>query len=140
MIRKRNIFAVVLSMSVLASCELDLYPPMGYSEGNVEETVVDEETGAESQYSTRADMLGLRESIYSSWLKSNVIQEGILLDGMVYAECRADNAYGGNPGTPELMAIEANQQDRENKNVVRDWEYYQVADSAEQVLTLLGNQ
>lgn len=135
MIRKRNIFAVVLSMSVLASCELDLYPPMGYNEGNVEETVVDEETGAESQYSTRADMLGLRESIYSSWLKSNVIQEGILLDGMVYAECRADNAYGGNPGTPELMAIEANQQDSENKNVVRDWEYYQMAvNNANQII------
>lgn len=119
--------AAVITGVLLTGCDLDLYPEMGYNEGNVEETVVDEETGAESQYSAREDMLNLRNSIYSSWLKGNVIQEGILLDGMVYAECRADNAYGGNPSTSELMAIEANKQDSENKNVVRDWSYYQEA-------------
>jgi hypothetical protein len=68
-------------------------------------------------------MKGLRDAIYSSWTKD--IQEKGYLDWLVYAECRADNAYGGNPGTGELMAIEANKQDGENKNVVRDWDWYQ---------------
>ena len=107
------------SLIVLSSCELNLYPETGYSEGNVK---VDEEAG-ESQYSTREDMKGLRDAMYSSWTKD--IQEKGYLDWLVYAECRADNAYGGNPGTGELMAIEANKQDGENKNVVRDWDWYQ---------------
>ena len=107
------------SLIVLSSCELNLYPETGYSEGNVK---VDEEAG-ESQYSTREDIKGLRDAMYSSWTKD--IQEKGYLDWLVYAECRADNAYGGNPGTGELMAIEANKQDGENKNVVRDWDWYQ---------------
>ena len=107
------------SLIVLSSCELNLYPETGYNEGNVK---VDESAN-ESQYSTREDMKGLRDAIYSSWTKD--IQEKGYLDWLVYAECRADNAYGGNPGTGELMAIEANTQDGENKNVVRDWDWYQ---------------
>ena len=107
------------SLIVLSSCELNLYPETGYSEGNVK---VDDEAG-ESQYSTREDMKGLRDAMYSSWTKD--IQEKGYLDWLVYAECRSDNAYGGNPGTGELMAIEANKQDGENKNVVRDWDWYQ---------------
>ena len=107
------------SLIVLSSCDLNLYPETGYNEGNVK---VDE-TANESQYSTREDMKGLRDAIYSSWTKD--IQEKGYLDWLVYAECRADNAYGGNPGTGELMAIEANKQDGENKNVVRDWDWYQ---------------
>ena len=93
----------IASIVSLASCELDLYPETGYNEGNVQ---VDEET--ESQYTTKEDIAGLVDAMYNSWLKSNVMQEGIFLDGMVFAECRADNAYGGNPATGELMAIEAN--------------------------------
>ena len=107
------------SLIVLSSCDLNLYPETGYNEGNV--TV--DESANESQYSTREDMKGLRDAIYSSWTKD--IQEKGYLDWLVYAECRADNAYGGNPGTGELMAIEANKQDGENKNVVRDWDWYQ---------------
>ena len=113
-----TIFALA-SLIVLSSCELTLYPETGYSEGNV---TIEEEAG-ESQYNTREDMKGLRDAIYSSWTKD--IQEKGYLDWLVYAECRADNAYGGNPGTGELMAIEANTQDGENKNVVRDWDWYQ---------------
>ena len=112
----------IASIVSLASCELNLYPETGYNEGNVQ---VDEET--ESQYTTKEDIAGLVDAMYNSWLKSNVMQEGIFLDGMVFAECRADNAYGGNPGTGELMAIEANKQDGDNKNVKRDWNYYQEA-------------
>ena len=113
-----SIFAVA-SLIALSSCVLDLYPETGYNEGNVE---VKEDAG-ESQYTTRADMKGIRDAIYNSYVKD--IQEKGYLDWLVYAECRADNAYGGNPGTGELMAIEANKQDGENKNVVRDWDWYQ---------------
>ena len=115
-------FMALAAIVSLASCELDLYPETGYNSGNVE---VDEST--ESQYNTRADIAGLIDAMYNSWLKSSVMQEGIFLDGMVFAECRTDNAYGGNPGTGELMAIEANKQDGDNKNVKRDWNYYQEA-------------
>ena len=117
----KKIFTILslASLVVLSSCELNLYPEDGYNEGNVK---VDQDAG-ESQYSTREDMKGLRDAIYSSWTKD--IQEKGYLDWLVYTECRADNAYGGNPGTGELMAIEANKQDGENKNVVRDWDWYQ---------------
>ncbi len=112
---------ILLTLSLLAvSCNLDLYPVTSYNEGNVK---VDTDSGSESQYSTRADMEGLRDAIYSSWVKD--VQEKGYLDWLVYNECRADNAYGGNPGTGELMAIEANTQDGENKNVKRDWDWYQ---------------
>ena len=116
----KKIFTILslASLVVLSSCELNLYPETGYNEGNVK---VDQDAG-ESQYSTREDMKGLRDAIYSSWTKD--IQEKGYLDWLVYAECRADNAYGGNPGTGELMAIEANKQDGANKNVERDWNYY----------------
>lgn len=120
--KKIYMFMAAAAIVSLTSCDLELYPQTGYSEGNVE---VDAET--ESPYHTKEDIQGLVNTMYNDWLKSNVMQEGIFLDGMVFAECRADNAYGGNPGTGELMAIEANKQDAENKNVVRDWNYYQEA-------------
>ena len=72
------ITSIVLAGLFCASCELTFFPQMSYTEGNVEEIVTDEETGAESQYNTRAEMESLRNSIYSSWLKGNVIQEGLL--------------------------------------------------------------
>lgn len=115
---KRIYILTILSL-LAVSCNLDLYPVTSYNEGNV---TVDDETGSESQYSTRTDMEGLRSNIYQSWVKG--IQEKGYLDWLVYAECRADNAYGGNPSTGELMAIEANKQDGENKNVQRDWDWY----------------
>lgn len=110
--------AAFASLFCLSSCDLNLFPETGYNEGNVKV----EGNEGESQYSTREDMKGLRDAIYASWTKD--IQEKGYLDWLVYAECRADNAYGGNPGTGELMAIEANRQDGENKNVVRDWDWY----------------
>ncbi len=109
----------ILSVFAFSSCDLNLFPETGYNEGNVK---VDDNSGSESQYSTRTDMEGLRNAIYESWTKD--IQEKGYLDWLVYTDCRADNAYGGNPGTGELMAIEANRQDGENKNVQRDWDWY----------------
>ncbi|MBO8478312.1 MAG: RagB/SusD family nutrient uptake outer membrane protein [Bacteroidetes bacterium] len=104
-------------LALLSSCNLDLYPVTSYNEGNVS---VDEES--ETQYSTRADMLGLRDAIYNSYVKN--IQESGYQDWLVYSECRADNAYCGSPSTGEIAAIESNNVDGENKNVVRDWSYF----------------
>jgi hypothetical protein len=114
----KRIYKLLMLASVvsLASCDLDLYPETGYNEGNVK---VDENT--ESQYNTREDMLGLRNSIYNSWAKG--VQEYGYEDYLIYTECRADNAYCGT-NTAEIMNIEANKQDGENVNVRRDWNYY----------------
>jgi len=105
------------ALVALPSCDLDLYPLTSYNEGNV--TISEE---GEVQYSTRADMEGLRNSLYSGNLKN--IQEKGICDWLVYTECRADNAYAGSPGTGEIVAIEANTQGADNKNVVRDWDYF----------------
>lgn len=117
--KKKYIFMTLLAAFALTSCNLDLFPETDYNEGNVQASG---EGSAESQYSTREDMEGLRNAIYQDWTKD--IQEKGYLDWLVYTECRSDNAYGGNPGTGELMAIEANRQDGENKNVERDWDWY----------------
>ena len=116
---RKYLLLASISMMAAVSCDLDLYPETSYNEGNVN---VESGSGSESQYTTRTDMEGLRNSIYESWTKD--IQEKGYLDWLVYGECRADNAYGGNPSTGELMAIEANRQDGENKNVQRDWDWY----------------
>ena len=116
--KKKYIFTALLSVLALSSCDLNLFPETGYNEGNVEVT----DDSGESQYKTRTDMEGLRNAIYQSWVKD--IQEKGYLDWLAYTECRADNAYGGSTSTGELMAIEANQQDGENKNVQRDWDWY----------------
>ena len=107
---------MIASVVSLASCDLNLFPETGYNEGNVK---VDE--SSESQYNTREDMLGLRNSIYNSWAKG--VQEYGYEDYLIYTECRADNAYCGT-NTAEIMNIEANKQDGANKNVERDWNYY----------------
>lgn len=111
-----NILALS-SIFVLSACDLDLFPETGYNEGNV----AVEDDGTESQFSTRSDIKGLRDAMYNNWVKD--IQEKGYLDFLVYAECRADNAYGSST-TSEVTAIEANKQDSENKNVVRDWDWY----------------
>ncbi|MGM9787668.1 MAG: RagB/SusD family nutrient uptake outer membrane protein [Candidatus Cryptobacteroides sp.] len=116
--KQKSIMTAAMAILTLASCNLDLTPVTEYNEGNV--TV--EENDEESQYSSREDMKGLRDAIYSSWTKD--VQEKGLLDWLVYTECRVDNAYGGSVTTGEVMAIEANRQDGENKNVARDWNWY----------------
>lgn len=109
--------SVAACAGLVSSCDLDLYPVTSYNEGNV--TVEDD---TETQYSTRADMLGLRDAIYNSYVKN--IQEAGYTDWLVYSECRADNAYCGSPSTGEIAGIEGNNVDGENKNVSRDWTYF----------------
>ena len=109
--------AAAACLLALPSCDLDLYPVTSFNEGNV---TVNEET--ETQYTKREDMLGLRDAIYSNYVKN--IQEAGYQDWLVYSECRADNAYCGSPSTGEIVAIESNNVDGENKNVARDWTYF----------------
>lgn len=108
--------AAVLLVSFTA-CNLDLFPVTSYNEGNV---TVDGDSS--DQYTSRSDMEGLRNSIYSSWMKD--IQEKGYNDYLIYTECRADNAYAGSPTTSEIVAIEANKIDAENTNVTRDWSWH----------------
>ena len=110
-------FMALGALCALVSCDLDLYPLTGFNEGNV--TV--EGSTTESQYTTRADMEGLRSSLYDSWIKD--IQEKGYNDWLIIAECRADNAYCGT-STVEIMNIEANKCDADNPNNERDWNWY----------------
>lgn len=112
--------AAAACLASMSSCVLDLYPRTSFNEGNV--TVTDDEETTESQYSSREDMLGLRNSIYSSYVRG--IQEAGYQDWLVYSDVRADNAYCGSPTTGEIVAIEANNIDGDNKNVDRDWSYF----------------
>ena len=74
---KKTIYiSAAACLALLSSCNLDLYPVTSYNEGNVS---VDEES--ETQYSTRADMLGLRDAIYNSYVKN--IQESGYQDWLV---------------------------------------------------------
>ena len=112
-----SFISIAAAAFALNSCDLDLYSPTSFNKGNIEE-----HGESEVQYSTRSDMEGLRNAMYDSWLKG--IQEMGLEDWLVYSETRADNAYCGT-NTAEIMALEANTQDGSNKNVGRDWDWYQ---------------
>ena len=115
-----TIIASAIAAFAVTSCDLDLYSPTSLNKGNVDTEGDDEESA--SQYTKRADMEGLRNSLYNSWVKD--IQEMGLEDWLVYSETRADNAYCGT-NTAEIMALEANKQDGANKNIKRDWNWYQ---------------
>lgn len=120
------IISSLAGLVLLGSCNLtlDLYPLTDFNEGNIGH--VDQTT--ESQYNTREDMLGMLKAMYSkndACLASGWLQEEIILDGLIYSECRADNAYAGNPNSAEIIALEGNRQDGETWTVVRDWQYVQ---------------
>ena len=68
---RKYLLLASISMMTAVSCDLDLYPETSYNEGNVN---VESGSGSESQYTTRTDMEGLRNSIYESWTKD--IQDG----------------------------------------------------------------
>ena len=112
-----RLLSAAAAAAAVCACNLDLYSPTSFNKGNIEE-----HGDSEVQYSTRSDMEGLRNTMYNSWLKD--VQEMGLEDWLVYSETRADNAYCGT-NTAEIMALEANTQDGSNKNVARDWDWYQ---------------
>jgi len=126
-----NILAIS-TLAFLSACDLDQYPLTSYNQGNVK---VDQNT--ETQYSTRADMLGLRNTMYNDWVKD--IQENGYMDWLVNTECHSDNAYCGG-GATEIITVEANTQDSENYNLTRDWSWYlgQVS-NANQIICNIDN-
>lgn len=105
--------------AVQTACELDKYPDMAYTEHNASG---DGSSDEQAQYTTRADIKGQLDAMYSN-LKGD-IQEPGYSDWLIYTECRCDNAYAGSVTTGEIMDIESNKQDGDNKNVSRDWPYY----------------
>ena len=118
--KKINNILAIAAIFALTACDLDLYSPTSFNKGNVETSGDSEETA--SQYTRRSDMESLRNSLYNSWVKD--IQEMGLEDWLVYSETRADNAYCGTTSA-EIMSLEANKQDGSNKNITRDWNWYQ---------------
>lgn len=112
-IKITGIFAIIS----LTACVKALYPVTSFNEGNVQ---VEDKT--ENYYSKKSDMEGLRKTLYNNWMRD--IQEKDYCDWMLYAECRADNAYAGSPSSGEVVEIESNKQDPNNKNVKRDWNWY----------------
>ena len=110
-----NILAIS-ALAFLSACDLDQFPKTSFNEGNVK---VNQNT--ENQYSTRADMLGLRNTMYNDWVKD--IQEKGYMDWLVSTECHSDNAYCGGTGA-EIITVESNTQDSDNLNLTRDWDWY----------------
>lgn len=121
----KKILSVIAIIALCCTCSLDYYPETSYNEHNVD---VDTESG--SQYTTREDIEGLVETLYSTTFKGNIIQEGDVCDWLIYAESRSDNAYCGSPSTASIAALEANTHDAANSNISRDWDYYQDGISA----------
>ena len=66
--KKINYILAAAVVVAFQACDLDLNPHTSYNENNV-----NVKNDSESQYSTRTDMLGLRNSLYNSWVKD--IQE-----------------------------------------------------------------
>ena len=115
--KKINYILAAAVVVAFQACDLDLNPHTSYNENNV-----NVKNDSESQYSTRTDMLGLRNSLYNSWVKD--IQEKGYMDWLISTETRSDNAYCGSPSTGAIVAIEANNQDPANSNIARDWDWY----------------
>lgn len=114
--KKINYILAAAVVVAFQACDLDLNPHTSYNENNV-----NVKNDSESQYSTRTDMLGLRNSLYNNWVKD--IQEKGYMDWLISTETRSDNAYCGSPSTGAIVAIEANNQDPANSNIARDWDW-----------------
>lgn len=129
--KKTLILFSFFALTLLASCDLDLYPVTDYNEGNV----FVPKDATTSQYTTATQMENLVKGFYSGVLKNDRMQRLQFLDWLVYSEVRADNAYNGSPSTAELVGIESNKIDGSNQNVDRDWDDFQLAiNAANQVI------
>lgn len=116
---------------VAVSCSLDVkYYGNTKDESDIEDT--------DHPYSTREDIKGQLDNMYNE-IKGS-IQESGYADFLIYTDVLADNAYAGSATTPEIMALEAHEQDATNYNTVRDWNFYlsQVS-NANQVITYMDD-
>lgn len=116
----------------MSSCEMNLYPENGYNEKNVELS----EDDSDQQYTTKEDIKGALEGMYSD-IKGS-IQESFYSDLLIYTDVSVDNAYCGSVGTGEIASLEAHTQDGTNKNIVRDWDaYMKQVGNANQIITYI---
>ena len=114
----KNIYrtSVIAAIALLAlSCQLDLMPITEYG------TEKKEESGSENPYELRADIEGLRNAMYNSWVPT------ITFVGTLYyqvmSECRLDNAYNGT-NNAKLLDIEGNKISPSNEDVAVTWTRY----------------
>lgn len=111
------------------ACDLDIYPEDQYHEYNTDG--VDDDTA--QQYTTRADILGARNSMYEG-IKGS-IQEAGFMDVLVVAEVLSDNSYGG---SGDLVLFDNFTFDADHKNIERDWNYYLArVSSANEIITYI---
>lgn len=123
------ILAAVLGLgAALTSCELDKYPETGYSEKNVP----DNESGTDTAIQTREQLSGQLTAMYD-YMRGDY--QGAWYQLICLADCRVDNAYGGNLGEAKVVAVEANQIDSENEFASTLWNYPMTAiDRANQII------
>lgn len=114
----KNIYrtSVIAAIALLAlSCQLDLMPITEYG------TEKKEEGGSENPYELRADIEGLRNAMYNSWVPT------ITFVGTLYyqvmSECRLDNSYNGT-NNAKLLDIEGNKISPSNEDVAVTWTRY----------------
>lgn len=110
-------FTVCLSLvAFLASCQIDLMPKTSYYD---KEISVD---STQATYSTRAEMEGLRKSLYGDNYLGKVSFVGSLYY-WVMGDVRADNAYNGTSHA-KLRDIESNNISAANEDVAVTWTRY----------------
>ena len=107
-------FTVCLSLvAFLASCQIDLMPKTAYYD---KEISVD---STQATYSTRAEMEGLRKSLYGDNCLGKVSFVGSLYY-WVMGDVRADNAYNGTSHA-KLRDIESTTISAANEDVAVTW-------------------
>ena len=127
--KKSLILAVVLGFgAAMSSCELDKFPETGYNEHNVPEGDAETDTAIK----TREQLSGQLTTMYD-YMRGDYQTAWYQL--ITLADCRVDNAYGGNLGEAKVVAVEANRIDSENEFASTLWNYPMTAtDNANQII------
>lgn len=114
-IKLSYLLAVIFTVS---ACNLDLNPVSDFSELNVGGK---DSTGTTVKFKTRDEMKTQYDNMYNQLSSSRI--ESWMLDMLVYSDTHADNAYRGATDL-ELVQLEQQTQDGNNKNINRDWDNY----------------
>lgn len=121
-------FTVCLSLVLLlASCEIDLMPKTSFYDKDISAD------STQTTYSTRADMEGLRNSLYGDDDLGKVSFVASLYY-WVMSDVRADNAYNGTAHA-KLRDIESNNISAANEDVAVTWtRYFQQVTNANNII------
>lgn len=132
--KKIFLFVVFLGfMLTFSSCDLDKYPETGYSEFNNPGGTGEGGTAVGNREQLHAQLTAMYQNMKNDmqdyWYKL-----------LVYADVRADNAYGGNLGEPKVVAVESNHIDSDNEFPRSFWDASMSAvDKANQVIYNIDN-